>query len=189
MKIIDWFKNILSKRKEKYMLAEISVSKNTELPKEEFIPKADVNNTEHAKSREDVIRSLTDDIITEDLSNEYNYDKFSPENIRKNYDENSILSVEDITALSCLYGAIKEGNVKRFETRIINNKISEFLKKSPNNIVVLINLMEKNAKKLYDRLGDDKLSSTTVQGLILGSYDDISQLIGEYIKENEIEER
>ena len=70
-----------------------------------------------------------------------------------------------------------------------NNRINEFLKKSSNNIVILINLMEKSAKNLYESLGDKKLTSTTVQGLIPGSYGDISQLIEEYKKENKIEER
>ena len=196
MKIIEWLKNLLLKRKEKYMLSEGNIVENTQSQKEGFIPKVEINHTEHIKSREDIIRSLKDDIIIEDLSEEYNYTKFSPENIRKNYDENSVLSDEDMTALSCLYGAIKEGNIWNSETEIVNdkltctnNKINEFLKQSPNNIVILINLMEKSAKNLYESLEDKKLTSTTVQDLIPGSYDDISQLIEEHIKENKIEER
>lgn len=196
MKIIEWLKNLLLKRKEGYMLSEGNIVENTYSQKEGFIPKVEINHTEHIKSREDIIRSLKDDIIIEDLSEEYNYTKFSPENIRKNYDENSVLSDEDMTALSCLYGAIKNGNMWHSKTEIVNdkltctnNRINEFLKKSPNNIVILINLMEKSAKNLYESLGDKKLTSTTVQGLIPGSYDDISQLIEKYIKENKIEER
>ena len=44
--------------------------------KKEFVPKVEVNNTELKKSREDIIRSLRDDMIVEDLSEEYNYTKF-----------------------------------------------------------------------------------------------------------------
>ena len=196
MKIVDWFKSLFSKAKRDYRLNEGNVTENVQQDKKEFIPKIDVNNTEHKKTREDIIRSLRNDMIIEDLSEEYNYTKFSPENIQENYDAESMLSDEDMTALSCLFGAIKEGNmwhskseIVNDELRMSNNKINDFLKKSPENIVILINLMEKSAKNLYENLGDKKLVSTTVQGLIPGSYGDISQLIEEYIKEAEIEGR
>lgn len=178
------------------MLKEGNVAGNVQQEKKEFIPKIDVNNTEHKKTREDIIRSLRNDMIIEDLSEEYNYTKFSSENIQENYDAESMLSDEDMTALSCLFGAIKEGNMWHSKSEIVNNelrmtdnKINDFLKKSPENIVILINLMEKSAKNSYEDLGDKKLASTTVQGLIPGSYGDISQLIEEYIKETEIEGR
>lgn len=136
MKVVDWFKSLFSKAKRDYMLKEGNVAGNVQQDKKEFIPKIDVNNTEHKKTREDIIRSLRNDMIIEDLSEEYNYTKFSPE-----------------------------------------------------NIVILINLMEKSAKNSYEDLGDKKLAFTTVQGLIPGSYGDISQLIEEYIKETEIKGR
>lgn len=196
MKVVDWFKSLFSKAKRDYMLKEGNVAGNVQQEKKEFIPKIDVNNTEHKKTREDIIRSLRNDMIIEDLSEEYNYTKFSPENIQENYDAESMLSDEDMTALSCLFGAIKEGNMWHSKSEIVNNelrmtdnKINDFLKKSPENIVILINLMEKSAKNSYEDLGDKKLASTTVQGLIPGSYGDISQLIEEYIKETEIEGR
>lgn len=81
MKIIDWFKNLLSKTKKDYMLKEGNTAENVQQEKKEFIPKVDVNNTVHKKTREDIIRSLRNDIIIEDSSEEYNYTKFSPENI------------------------------------------------------------------------------------------------------------
>lgn len=196
MKILDWFKKILSKSKKDYMLNEGNIENEVAQGKKEFVQKVEVNNTEHKKSREDIIRSLRDDMIVEDLSEEYNYTKFSPENIREKYDMDSILSDEDMTALSCLYGAIKDGNMWHATSEIVNgelkmkgNQINDFLKKSPDNIIVLINLMQKDARNSYESLGDKKLDSTIVQGLIPGSYGDISQLIEDYIKESEIEAR
>lgn len=196
MKILDWFKKILSKSKKDYMLNEGNSENEVVQGKKEFVQKVEVNNTEHKKSREDIIRSLRDDMIVEDLSEEYNYTKFSPENIREKYDMDSILSDEDMTALSCLYGAIKDGNMWHTTSEMVNgelkmqgNQINDFLKKSPDNIIVLINLMQKDARNSYESLGDKKLDSTTVQGLIPGSYGDISQLIENYIKESEIEGR
>lgn len=138
MKIVDWFKSLFSKTKRDYMLKEGNIAGNVQQKKKEFIPKIDVNNTEHKKTREDIIRSLRNDMIIEDLSEEYNYTKFSPESIQENYDAESVLSDEDMTALSCLFGAIKEGNmwhskseIVNDESRMTNNKINDFLKKSP----------------------------------------------------------
>ncbi len=195
MKIVDWFKSLLKKTKSNHMLTEGNVAEDLHQEKKEVVPKIDVSKAEHKKSREDIIRSLRNDMIIEDFSEEFNNTKFSPESIRENYDVESLLSDEDMTALNCLFGAIKDG-VWHSKTEIVNgelrrtgHKINDFLKKSPDNIVILINLMEKSAKDLYESLGDKKFASTTVQGLIPGSYSDISQLIEEYMKENEIEGR
>ena len=192
MKIIEWFKKLFKKD---YMLNEGNIDKGMKAKKNEFVPKVDIN-TEHKRTREDVIRSLNNDMIIEDLSEQYNYTKFSPENIREKYDADSVLSDEDMTAISCLFGAIKDGNMWHTKSEIVNdelkltnNRINDFLKESPENIVILINLMEKSAKDSYESLGNEKSTSTTVQSLIPGSYDDISQLIEEYTKESEIEER
>lgn len=196
MKILDWFKKILSKSKKDYMLNEGDSENEVVQDKKEFVPKVKVNNTEHKKSREDIIRSLRDDMIVEDLSEQYNYTKFSPEDIRKKYDMDHILSDEDMTALSCLDEAIKDGNMWYTKSEWVNgelklqgNQINDFLKKSPDNIIVLINLMHKYARNFYESLGDEKWDFTTVQGLIPSSYDVISQLIEEHIKECEIEGR
>ena len=198
MKILDWFKKILSKSKKDYMLNEGNSENEVVQDKKEFVPKVKVNNTERKRSREDIIRSLRDDMIVEDLSEEYNYSKFSDEYIKDNYDSNSILSDEDKTALSCLYGAIKNGNSELFlhngmkyddNSKLLSeNKINNFLKQNPNNIVVLINLMIQDAQNMYNSLTDDSLSSkTSVQGLISGSYTEISEIIERYNKEHEIE--
>lgn len=196
MKILDWFKKILSKSKKDYMLNEGNSENEVVQDKKEFVPKVKVNNTEHKKSREDIIRSLRDDMIVEDLSEQYNYTKFSPEDIREKYDMDHILSDEDMTALSCLDEAIKDGNMWYTKSEWVNgelklqgNQINDFLKKSPDNIIVLINLMHKYARNFYESLGDEKWDFTTVQGLIPSSYDVISQLIEEHIKECEIEGR
>ena len=196
MKILDWFKKILSKSKKDYMLNEGDSENEVVQDKKEFVPKVKVNNTEHKKSREDIIRSLRDDMIVEDLSEQYNYTKFSPEDIREKYDMDHILSDEDMTALSCLDEAIKDGNMWYTKSEWVNgelklqgNQINDFLKKSPDNIIVLINLMHKYARNFYESLGDEKWDFTTVQGLIPSSYDEISQLIEEHIKECEIEGR
>lgn len=189
MKIIDWFKSLFSKvRKNDYMLEEgNNESKIKQDEKKNFIPRVDVSNIQHQKTREEVLRDLNRDIIIEDLSEEYNYGKFSTDNIREKYDLQSKLTDEDLTAISCLYGAIKDGNKEEHD--FSDNKINKFLKENSNNIVVLVNLMIKDAKKLYESLDDDISKSTTVQGLIPGSYGDISTIIEEYTKENEIQEK
>lgn len=185
MKIVDWFKNLLSKKKKKdYMLNESNADTYEQKGKTDFVPKVDVNVTETKKSREDILRALQEDIIIENLSEEYNYDKFSNENIRINYDTDSILSDEDIAALSCLYGAIKDGNKR--ELNMTDNKINTFLKQNPNNIVVLVNLMLKDAKSMYETLDSELARKTSVQGLIPGSYADISEIIESYNKENDL---
>ena len=189
MKITDWFKSLLSKvRKNDYMLQKgNNESKIQQEEKKDFIPRVDVSNIQHQKTREEILIDLNTDIIIEDFSEQYNYGKFSADNIRKKYDLQSKLTDEDLTAISCLYGAIKDGHME--ERDFSDNKINKFLKENPNNIVVLVNLMIKDAKKLYESLDDDKLNSTTVQGLIPGSYGDISAIIEEYTKENEIQEK
>ena len=126
-------------------------------------------------------------IMVEDLSEQYNYVKFSKDKIREKYDVQAKLTDEDLKAISCLYGAIKEGNME--ERNFSDNIINKFLKENPDNIVVLVDLMIKDAKDLYESLGDDKFETTTIQGLIPGSYIDISAIIEEYIKENEIPEK
>ena len=199
MKIIDWFKNLLKKTSRKdYMLSDVNSSVNNSKSNKDFVTKIDVNGIKTEKTREDILKSLREDIIVEDLSEEYNYSKFSDEYIKDNYDSNSILSDEDKTALSCLYGAIKNGNSELFlhngmkyddnSKLLSDNKINNFLKQNPNNIVVLINLMIQDAQNMYNSLTDDSLSSkTSVQGLISGSYTEISEIIERYNKEHEIE--
>lgn len=199
MKIIDWFKNLLKKTSRKdYMLSDVNSSVNNSKSNKDFVTKIDVNGIKTEKTREDILKSLREDIIVEDLSEEYNYSKFSDEYIKDNYDSNSILSDEDKTALSCLYGAIKNGNSELFlyngmkyddNSKLLSeNKINNFLKQNPNNIVVLINLMIQDAQNMYNSLTDDSLSSkTSVQGLISGSYTEISEIIERYNKEHEIE--
>lgn len=185
MKIVDWFKNILSRaRKKDYMLNERNIDTYEQKGKTDFVPKVDVNAIENTKSREDILLSLRDDIIIEDLSEEYNYSKFSNENIRTKYDRDSILSNEDMTALSCLYGAIKDGN--KSELNLADNRINTFLKENHNNIVILVNLMISNAKSMYEGLDSEVSKKTSIQGLIPGSYDDISEIIEKYNKENEL---
>lgn len=185
MRIVDWFKNLLSKmRKKDYMLNETNIDTYEQKGKADFVPKVDVNATEIKKSREDILRDLQEDIIVEDLSEEYNYGKFSNQNIRTNYDRDFILSEEDMTALSCLYGAIKDGN--KSELNLSDNKINTFLKENPNNIVVLVNLMIRDAKSMYEGLDIEVASTTSIQGLIPGSYTDISEIIENYNKENDL---
>lgn len=195
MKILDWFKSLILKNKKDYMLNEKNTVEYKKREKKSFIAKVEVDKLEIKRTREDIIRNLGTDIIIEDLSEQYNYTKFSPENIKKIYDQEGILSSEDMTAIECLYGAIKDGNmdkhatieVKNDEISIKNNKINEYLKKSPENIVTLINLMEKEAKIQYESLEDKMNNFITMQGLIPGSYSDISNIIDEYEKEKEFE--
>lgn len=195
MRILDWLKNILSKSKNNYMLNEQNSENKAVQNKREFVTKVDVNNVEHKKTREDILRDLREDMIVENFSEEYNYERFSSENIRKQYDMDSILSDEDMMALECLHGAIKEGNesyitnpeIENGELRTRDNKINDFLSKSSDNIIVLINLMKKSAENLYENLDNKTKKTTTVQGLIPGSYSDVSQLIEDYEKESEIE--
>jgi|GEM_PF-6615522 len=185
MKIVDWFKNLLSRAgKREYLLNEQNFSTYEPKEKTGFIPKVDSNNAGYRKSREDILRSLGKVIIVEDLSEEYNYTKFSSQNIRENYDENSILSDEDIIALSCLYGAIKDGN--KTEEIASDNKINAFLKENSNNIITLINLMIRDAKSMYENLDSELVETISIQGLISGSYNDISGIIEKYDEDKEV---
>lgn len=187
MQIIDLFKNLLKKVNHKnYMLSDSNLSANNSKSNKDFVQKIDVNDIKTKKSREDILKSLRDDIIIEDLSEEYNYSKFSNKSIKSNYDSDSILSDEDITALSCLYGAIKDCNKNLLY--ISENKINNFLKQNPNNIVVLVNLMIKKAQDMCKHVEDDSLPiKPSVQGLISGSYTEISEMIENYNKDYENE--
>lgn len=186
MRIVDWFKNLINKiSKKDYMLEEgskeqVAESKTSE-QNADWIPKVDVSNLKPQRTREDVIRGLRDDIIVEDLSEEYNYGKFSKEKIEANYDTDNLLSEDDKTAIECLYGVIKEGN-KEVYPKFDENKINMFLKEKPNNIVTTINLMIQNAKKEYQKVDKEMIESygITVNGLIPGSYTDISNIIENY---------
>ena len=186
MKIADWFKKLINKiSKKDYMLEEgskeqVAESKTSE-QNTDWIPKVDVSNLKPQKTREDVIRGLRDDIIIEDLSEEYNYGKFSEENIKAKYDTDNLLSENDLTAIECLYGAIKDGN-KEVYPRFDENKINIFLKEKTNNIVTTIDLMIQNAKKEYQKVDKEMIESygITVNGLIPGSYTDISNIIENY---------
>lgn len=186
MKIADWFKKLINKiSKKDYMLEEgskeqVAESKTSE-QNTDWIPKVDVSNLKPQKTREDVIRGLRDDIIIEDLSEEYNYGKFSEENIKAKYDTDNLLSENDLTAIECLYGAIKDGN-KEVYPKFDENKINMFLKEKPNNIVTTINLMIQNAKKEYQKVDKEMIESygITVNGLIPGSYTDVSNIIENY---------
>ena len=186
MRIVDWFKNLINKiSKKDYMLEEGSKAQVTEPKTNEqnadWIPKVDVSNLKPQKTREDVIRGLRDDIIVEDLSEEYNYGKFSKKKIEAQYDIDNLLSEDDKTAIECLYGAIKEGN-KEVYPKFDENKINMFLKEKPNNIVTTINLMIQDAKKEYQKVDKEMIESygITVNGLIPGSYTDISNIIENY---------
>lgn len=187
MKIVDWFKSLLAKLgKKDYMLNAqnsrvIEDKKNTD-----FVQKVDIDNVEVPKTRADILRGLREEVMVADLSEEYTHGKFSETGIKR-YDEDGLLSSEDITALSCLYGAIKEGN--RTESEFSNNKINTFLKEDTNNIVVLVNLMLKDARTSYEEMMSNpkfSIKPTSVQGLIAGSYMDVSSIIEEYEKESEL---
>ena len=193
MKIVDWFKNLINKiSKKDYMLEEGSKAQVTEPKTNEqnadWIPKVDVSNLKPQKTREDVIRGLRDDIIVEDLSEEYNYGKFSKEKIEAQYDTDNLLSEDDKTAIQCLYGAIKDGN-KEVYPRFDENKINMFLKENPNNIVTTVNLMIQDAKKEYQRADKEMIEKygITVNGLIPGSYTDISNLIENYREQEQVQ--
>lgn len=72
-----------------------------------------------------------------------------------------------MTAIECLYGAIKDGN-KEVYPKFNENKINMFLKENPNNIVTTINLMIQDAKKTYQGLDKETIREfgTMVNGLI-----------------------
>ena len=138
MKILDWFKNLINKiTKKDYMLEEGKRGLTVKNTKKDWIQKIDITNDKPKKTREDIIRGLRDDIIVEDLSEEFNYDKFCEKKIRTKYDPENLLSENDLTAIECLYGAIKYGN-KEVYPHFDRNKINIFLKENPNNISELI---------------------------------------------------
>ena len=186
MKIVDWFKNLINKiSKKDYMLEEGSkeqvTASKTNGQNTDWIQKVDVSNLKPQKTRDDVIKGLRDDIIVENLSEEYNYGKFSREKIEAQYDKDNLLTEEDKTAIQCLYGAIKDENHNTYP-KCDENKIIKFLKENPNNIVTTVNLMIQNAKKEYQRADKEMIEryGITVNGLIPGSYTDISNLIENY---------
>ena len=193
MKIIGRIKNLINKiNKKDYMLEEgkretVIASKASTTDKD-WISRVDVSELKLKKTREDIIRELRDDIIVEDLSEEYNYDKFSEENIKAKYDTDNLLSENDMTAIECLYGAIKDGN-KEVYPRFDENKINIFLKENPNNIVTTINLMIQDAKKTYQGLDKETIREfgTTVNGLIPGSYTDVSNIIENYREQEQVQ--
>ena len=63
-----------------------------------------------------------------------------------------------------------------------NIKNNLFLKEKTNNIVTTIDLMIQNAKKEYQKVDKEMIESygITVNGLIPGSYTDISNIIENY---------
>ena len=193
MKIIEWLKSIFAKffSKKEYMLNE----KNEELirypeeqrEKEAFLQELNEEVSSVTKSREEILMSLTDEIIVEDLSETYTYGKFSEEGIRQRYDKYNVLSSNDVTAINCLYGAIKEGNIS--EPEFARNKIHDFLKEKMDNIVILIDLMIEDAKKLYEEMMNDSIYTVkpdSIKSVIPGSYMDISSIIEEYKMEIEV---
>ena len=188
MKIIDWFKNLINKiTKKDYLLEEGNKEQVTKSKKKkknkDWIQRIDLTRQRPKKTREDIIRGLRDDIIVEDLSEELNYDKFCEKKIRTKYDPENLLSENDLTAIECLYGAIKYGN-KEVYPHFDRNIINKFLKENPNNIVTTVNLIIKDAENLYKSLDEKTAETITVNGLISGSYAEISELIESY-KEQE----
>ena len=57
-----------------------------------------------------------------------------------------------------------------------------FLKEKPNNIVTTVNLMIQDAKKKFQRVDKEMIEryGITVNGLIPGSYTDVSNIIENY---------
>lgn len=181
MKIIEWFKNILTKiRKEDYMLKENNET-NVNHDGESFVAKVNIEKT---NTREEIFRSLKETIIQQAVSEEYTSNEFTDEKIKEEYDKDSILADEDITALKCIYSGIKDGNLD--EGNPENNKISEFLKEKPNNIAVLINLMIKDAQIMYNSLDKEMAEKTQVKELIVGSYSSISNIIDKYNRDKDL---
>ena len=179
MKIIDWFKSLLSiMKKKEYMLNEKNTEDEIQDRETVFIPKVDIDNLEHQKKREDILMNLRNDIIVENYSEYYNYSKFNFQNIKEKYDNEDVLSDNDITVLECLYKAIKDGNLE--EDKIEDNKINIFLKQKPNNIVKLVDILIKKAEDIHEKLDEDTFRRVSVRGLISDSYRDISEFIKEY---------
>lgn len=64
-----------------------------------------------------------------------------------------------------------------------------FLKEKPNNIVTTVNLMIQDAKKEYQRVDKEMIEryGITVNGLIPGSYTDISNIIENYREQEQVQ--
>ena len=174
MKIIEWFKKIFSKKEAKM------ITESTEtVPKAttEFIPKVGEDELiKHPKTREEVIRSMNEKMIQENSALDIEYNEFTTKKIRENYDKEEVLSEEDMTSLYLLYEAIKDGNIEEPEA----NKINEFLKQSNDNLVTLVDMMEKDAKENYASLNSEVATKTSVKNLIRGSYESIIEYIEKY---------
>lgn len=182
MKIIEWFKKIFSKKETKKIAENCEVTKKIEKDPTEFIPKVGEEQLiKQPKTREEIIKSMNEKMITEENIVDIEYNEFTAERIRENYDKEGILSEEDTTSLYLLYEAVKDGNIEEPET----NKINEFLKKSEDNLIVLVNLMEKDAKEAHTSLDSEVATKTPVKNLLRGSYKSIVEDIEKYNSEQE----
>lgn len=150
-----------------------------------FVPKVEIKSETLNSIRANVIISMQDDILPEGFQEIYNYNKFDAKYFEK-YDPNGILSEDDKTAISCLCGAYKEGNLAEWP-HFSDNKIKKFVEERKGNIVKLIDLMEMDGKREAQRAKIELEKEIEPWQLIPGSYNDVAELIEKYkAKEEQI---
>lgn len=152
--------------------------------KNSFVEKIIISE-EYKKTREDVLMSLEREIVLKAITEE-SYDNEALNDIYKEFDKDDILLSEDRAALECLYKAIKQGNMRTYDTS--NNKILEFLKGRPDNIVKLINVMIKDATDMNEHIHDEQKKIKDFKRLIADTYDDLATMV-EDIQEKEEEQQ
>lgn len=187
MGLREWVQKIKNRIKKQDTLPEPAKRQETTYPNREFVPRVE----DFKLSREDILRKISADIQAKDLTEIYQYDKFSEEEIRKKYDSKTILSAEDITAIGCLRGAILQGNEEEFPN-FEHNRINSFLQRDPNNIITLVDLMIQDGKREFKQIEENdpeaiKILSITPRGLIPGTYTEISTIIDYYEQQKVVE--
>ena len=178
MKILENIKSKFSKTEKKQ---NIENSKKNQ--KENIIEKVTVNYSQK-KTRKDILMEVKEEIILKALDDAESSSTLKSD-IKKVYDKENVLTSIDIIALECLYKAIRDGNMQ--VNMSIENKITIFLKKRPNNIVTLIDEMIKDARKIYGNVKVHHEGLDDVESLIANSYYEIMEIIEE-IEERQLEE-
>lgn len=187
-KVVIWFKNLFNRNQGKKLLNEENPTNKSTKRNTNFVPKAKVNEQEAQNTRENIIMSMQKDILPEGLNETYEYSKFGEDYIINNYDQSNVLSKNDMQAISCLYGAIKEGNEEEFP-HFSDNKIRKFIEEKQGNLVKLVDLMVEDGEKELENLPEDLIEifgTKEAWQLIPGSYADVCKVIEEY-REKEVQ--
>lgn len=192
MKIIEWINKIKEGRKTK-LLSENNKEPTNENSFEERkrgffsrLHRDAGNGVSENREREEILKELVKDVrVEEPFPYNITYDEYKFMKEIKSKDKNGVLMEDDKKALFCIKNAICDGNdlleiskeiVEKVTDGIKTDKnvINEFLGEFPNSIIVLIDLMKQEAKKIQKELNSDNFD-----------YISVAKLIEEYNQEKE----